>query len=103
MDDLNGLGVAWVALAHTPRDDEGHVYGAQQFDAAADLTVRMYTETNNVAGPSLGIALRVIKTNDTGHPNPRLIVFEFNEYGLRNAFRPDNERGFPDLMLKARS
>ena len=102
MDMLNGLGVAWLALAHTPREDEGHAFGSQMFDAAADLAIRMYTEVNTVAGPSLGIALRVTKTNDTGYPDPRLIVFEFNEYGLRNAFRPDNERGFPDLMAKAR-
>ena len=107
MDMLNGLGVAWLALAHTPRDDESHAYGSQMFDAAADLAIRMYTEVSNTrseAGStgSMGVALRVTKTNDTGYPDPKLIVLNFSEFGLREAYIPGSEGGFSDMMMKAR-
>lgn len=108
MDLLNGLGIAWLCLAHTPREDESHIYGSQMFDAAADLAIRMYTEVNNVrseAGSrgSMGVVLRLVKTNDTAWFEPRLLVYNFNEFGLREAYVPEGEAGFAELMEKARS
>ncbi len=104
MDLLNGLGVGWLCLAHTPREDESHTYGSVQFDAAADLTIRMYSELNNVdpAVSSLGIVLKIIKTNDTGHGKTRLVVLDFSEHGLHAAYH-GSELGFPKLMEKVRS
>ena len=70
------------------------------FDGAADITVQMHSEVNFEG--SLGIALRGAKVNDVARWDPKLIVLEFSEYGLRNAFTTPNEMGFPDLMAAAR-
>ncbi len=106
MDLLNGLGVAWLCLAHTPREDESHVYGSQLFDAAADLAIRAYSAVRDDG--AIGVALHVTKTNDTGYPDPQLLVYEFGPYGLRNVMLSPDGRGFPDaagveLLERARS
>lgn len=102
MDLLNGLGCAWMALAHTPRGDESHVYGSQMFDAAADLGVQMLTEDgphgDRLDGyPTLGIGLKVAKANDTAKPPLRIWAYEFDrDYGLANV-RPAEAGEFPQI------
>jgi len=79
MDFLNGLGCAWVALAHPPRQGK-NVYGSQMFDAAADLVVSL-TPENTVN--RMGVGLEITKANDTPMFKPHVLVYEFDpEYGL---------------------
>lgn len=81
VDELNGLGVCWLGIAHTPRGDETHIFGSQHFDAGADVTVAMGTERDGETG-NLGIVLRVDKANDIKYPPPRFLAYEFTEDGL---------------------
>lgn len=85
MDMLNALSPTWVALAHSPRQDESHAYGSQMFDAAADLTVQLRSQTSR-DGQSTGIGLEVVKANDTDKPRS-VHVFEWGQDGLKNIRR----------------
>lgn len=86
MDMLNALDMSWVALAHSPRSDDTHAFGSQMFDAAADMTVQLRSQTSS-DGQSTGSALEVVKTNDTGKPPLFIHVFEWGQDGLRNIRR----------------
>ena len=86
MDMLNALSVTWVALAHSPRQDESHAFGSQMFDAAADLTVQLRSQTSR-DGQSTGSGLEVAKANDTSKPPLSIHVFEWGQDGLRNIRR----------------
>lgn len=81
MDAMNGSFPTWVALGHTPRGDETHAFGSQMFDAAADLTVMLSTQTSD-DGFSTGIGLEVVKANDTPTGNKQIHVLEWNAGGL---------------------
>ena len=94
MDQLNGLGCGWFALAHTPRADDGHVYGSQMFDAAADITVQVLSERRD---SDLGIGLKVTKANDIAPPPLRVWCLEFDpDFGL-TAIRPAEAHEFPEI------
>jgi hypothetical protein len=93
-DTLNRMCKSWVALAHTPRADESHMYGSVMFEAAADVVVQLLSEQEE-DGP-LGIGLQITKQNDIGHQPLWTMALEFNDLGLlrvRNA-RPGE---FPDV------
>lgn len=102
MDLANGLGSAWLVLAHTPRGDETHTFGSQMFDAAADLAVQMLTEEpeamdDSTDSPRLGIGLKVTKANDTAKPPLRVWTFEFDRrYGL-TGIRPARRGEWADI------
>lgn len=81
MDMLNALGTTWVALAHSPRGDETHAFGSQMFDAAADLTVHLKSQTTR-NGYSTGIGLEVMKANDIRKPPMAVHVLEWDDDGL---------------------
>ena len=83
MDLLNGLGAAWLALGHTPRSDETHLYGSVMFDAAADIAIQLLTEEQDGPTPQLGIGMKVTKSNDTAKPPLRIWAYEFDRrYGI---------------------
>ncbi len=93
-DVLNGMAPSWVALAHTPRGDESHLYGSVMFEAAADCVVQLLSEQEE-DGP-LGIGLQIVKQNDIGKLPMWTMALEFGFAGLervRNA-RPGE---FPDV------
>lgn len=79
MDGLNSLGTAWLALAHTARGDEGHVFGSVMFDAAADIMCQMLTEPR---GDLLGVGVRGMKANDIKLPPLHILALHFDEIGL---------------------
>jgi hypothetical protein len=81
MDMLNALSPTWVALAHSPRQDDSHAFGSQMFDAAADLTVQLRSQTSK-DGYSTGVGLEVIKANDIRKPPLSVHVFEWADDGL---------------------
>lgn len=89
MDGLNALGVSWVALAHTSRADETHVFGSQMFDAAADVMCMMLTQEK---GDLLGVGVKGTKANDIKIPPLRTLAYHFDGYGLdsvRAAFQSE--------------
>jgi biotin operon repressor len=74
MDSLNALGVAWLALAHTPRADPEHAYGSIMQDAAADIVVRLVSQSLET---KLGVGLQVTKANDLGKVPMSIMCLEF--------------------------
>lgn len=84
----------WVALGHTPRGDESHIFGSQMFDAAADITVRLTSQQED-RGP-LGIGLELDKRNDVGRARQEVIALEFDDYGLAR-IRPARANEFADV------
>lgn len=86
MDMLNALSPSWLALAHSPREDQSHAYGSQMFDAAADLVIglRAQTSANRL---STGIGLEGTKANDLPLPKMAIHVFEWGDEGLSGVRR----------------
>lgn len=84
MDALNALGCAWIALGHTARGDDTHVFGSQMFDAAADVTVQLLSEEriDQFSKVTLGIGLKGMKANDIRVPPLTVLAYEFDELGL---------------------
>lgn len=94
MDMANALCPTWLALAHTPRKDESHIFGGMHFDACADVTVRL-TSQQDEGGP-LGVGLMIDKTNDVPKRPMQLLAFEFGERGLETVRRAKAGE-FPDV------
>ena len=87
IDMLNRVAPTWVAIGHTPRADESHLYGGIHFEAGADIMVKLTSEKTPT---SLGIALTITKANDMGIPaHPEYIALDFDEtIGLVGVRRP---------------
>lgn len=87
IDALNGACSTWAALAHTPRQDESHVYGSVHFDAGIDVGVKLTTQLGSEG--AIGVGLVVTKANDapTGG-KPLMFVLEFDQTGLKNVRQP---------------
>ena len=96
MDDLNSLVPTWLALAHTPRADDTHIYGGVHFEAAADVTVQLNHET---IGNTAGIQMIVRKSNDSPKPPPKVLKYGFDAEGLLT-IEPGNAQEFKDLLSK---
>ena len=85
MDALNSLGTGWLAIGHTPRGDETHLFGSQMQDAAADIMVALASEEridHRTGKITLGIGLKGTKANDVRRPPLTLMAYEFDEIGL---------------------
>lgn len=93
MDILNSFGCAWLALGHTPRGDESHLFGSQMYDAAADVMVVMATDETDEA---LGIGFKVTKANDMRKPKPQQWAYYFDDLGL-DSILPANPGQFAAL------
>lgn len=81
MDQLNGLCPTWVAIGHSPRADEAHVYGSQMFSAAADVEVQLKAQTARDEAAT-GVGLSVTKANDIRTGGLTVHVLEWGEFGL---------------------
>lgn len=93
-DALNNLGIAWVAVAHTPRSDESHEYGTIMFRGAADLMIQLNTQ---IKDNKMGCGLVIDKANDISMNAPQLIIgMSFDDKGLTGAWRA-KESEFPEL------
>ena len=88
IDTLNATVPTWVALAHTPRNDESHIYGSVHFEAGIDIGVKMTTEIA-ANGMTIGVAWTITKANDapTGG-KPLMYALEFDETGLQAVRTP---------------
>ena len=94
MDYLNRLCPAWVAIAHTPRQDDSHIFGSQMFDAAMDIGINVRRQKKDDG--TVGVGLVVKETNDTGSPPMRVLAFEFDQFGLCSV-REAQRHEFPEI------
>lgn len=102
MDILNGLGCAWVALAHTAKSDGEHVFGSVMQENAADVIVQLVGCRSAVRNDSIGCRLKVTAANDLPRIDPEIYALDFKSDELRSIRAP--ERGeFPDLSLEGAS
>ena len=98
---LNSLGISWLGLAHTPRNDDSHVYGSIHFEAGADLVVKLNSQKKENL---LGVTFETVKENDIGKNTIQLIACEFEEEGLygighaKNGELPGIENGGLSLL-----
>jgi len=93
-DILSRICSSWLALAHSPRADATHAFGSVHFDAGADLAVQLTSETVN---DTLGVGLKITKSNDVPPGPVRALAIEFaeNSISVRQA-RPSE---FGELTL----
>jgi hypothetical protein len=96
IDTLSSISPTWFALGHTPRADESHAYGSVHFDAGADLMVQLSSESR---GSTLGIGLRITKSNDTPRGQMQTYALTFNENCLTDA-RTARPFEFVELLLQ---
>lgn len=98
---LNSLGISWLGLAHTPRNDDSHVYGSIHFEAEADVVVKLNSQKKENL---LDVTLETVKENDIGKNTIQLIAYEFEEEGLyrirhaKNGEFPGIENGGLSLL-----
>ena len=85
IDALNGLGVGWLAIGHSARADDTHLYGSVMGDAGADFMVRLVSEQGK--GGELGVMLQMTKANHTRKAKPEVLALAFSEDGLESVRR----------------
>lgn len=96
VDALNGLGVSWFALGHTPRQDATHLYGNTMFEAGQDIGIRLSSQPRGQQ--ELGIGLDVVKANDIPPQQEQFYRLGFDDSGLA-AFDKATKRDFPELFI----
>lgn len=87
MDMMNALVPTWVAIGHSPRADETHVYGSQMFTAAADVEVQLKAQTSRDEACT-GVGLQVTKANDIPTGGLGVHVLEWGPLGLTGIRKP---------------
>ncbi len=95
IDMLSALCPTWVALGHTPRADDTHAFGSVHFDAGADLMVQL---TSQAKDGTLGIGLKVTKSNDTPKGPMQAYALQFVDSALIDA-RPARSHEFGELAM----
>jgi len=93
VDALNSLCATWVALAHTPRADDSHIFGTMMFTAGADVEIRL---TAQAQASVTGIGMEVTKINDLPKPPMSIHAFYWGPAGLED-IRPARTHEFPEL------
>lgn len=93
-DMLTRICPTWLALAHTPKGNEDTLYGSQMYVAAADVTVKLFSQQD--PGKPLGVGLDLDKKNDVGSAPMQIIAFEFDELGV-TGIRPGRKGEFPEV------
>ena len=80
IDSLSSLCDSWLALAHTPRSDETHIFGGVHFEAGADIVIQLSSEITKAG--TLGLGFEITKSNDTPRAPQSIWAMEFDEQGL---------------------
>lgn len=99
IDDLSSLCDSWLALGHTPRASEEHIYGSVLFEAGADIVVQLRSQ---VIENKLGIGYEITKSNDLPQIKQKVFAFEFSDWQL-TAVRVAKPFEFPEIEVKAKS
>lgn len=97
IDALSALCPTWVALGHTPRSNEDHIYGTIMIDAGADICVQLSSQLKDDG--TLGVGWQITKQNDIGLHDSKIYAFEFGETGLEG-FRPARAYEFSNIEQK---
>jgi hypothetical protein len=97
IDTLSRICPTWLALAHTPRAEEGHQYGSVHFDAGEDVGLQLLSQIGR--NGTLGIGLNVVKANDIRIPPLQILAYSFDQYGL-SGVRPAESGEF--IMIEAK-
>ena len=97
IDTLNNLCPTWLALAHTPRQDETHAYGSMMQDAGADVMVQLLSQLKGAQ--ALGVGLQVTKANDMAPQSLTIYSYGFDTYGLKEA-RVAKPREYLDIEAR---
>jgi len=95
IDTLSGLSNSWVAIGHTPRGDESHVYGGIMFEAGADLVVQLKSEAD---GTKLGLCYEIVKKNDLPNLPSQVWKLEFEDWNIKS-FDKAQSYEFTDISL----
>jgi len=96
IDTLSSLCESWLALGHTPRSSEGHLFGSVMADAGADIIVQLKSQQ---APNKLGLSWEITKSNDLPQIPAENFALDFEDWNLTGA-RPAKPFEFPDLILK---
>ena len=98
VDWMNAAFETWVAIGHTPRASSDHVFGAVHFDAGEDIGIKLAADSK--ADGALGLALEVVKSNDTRKPPIAYLAMEFEEAddGLLRRIRRAKVEEFAGLL-----
>ena len=99
IDALNNTCPTWLALGHTPRKDETHIFGGIHFEAGADIVVQLSSQI--AADSTLGIGYEITKQNDLPQFPQAIFALEFNDTGLAK-IRKANVAEFPDITSKTK-
>ena len=94
VDVLNSLCPTWVALGHTPRSDESHIFGSTMFDAGEDVGIQLVASTN---GSRTGIGLKGTKANDGPLARLSVIALTWSDRGLERIER-SSSGDFPGML-----
>ncbi len=97
IDSLSSLCPSWLALGHTPRQSEGHLYGSIMQDAGADICVQLSSQTTEDG--TLGIGWELTKQNDMGKRGQEIFALEFTDNGLKDC-RKAKPFEFPEIESK---
>jgi len=95
IDSLSGLCDTWLALGHTPRQDETHIFGSLMFDAGADITIKLLSESKEDG--RLGVGWQITKANDLRRYPVKIYAFEFDDDSGLKAVRPAETFEFPKI------
>lgn len=94
-DMLSALSPTWLAIAHqtTPEGGKAKVFGSQMYENAADIVTRL---TSQEEDGKLGVALEIVKANDTKLGQRHFLKYEFNGTGVESIKKTDLTE-FPEL------
>jgi hypothetical protein len=96
IDTLNGVCGTWLALGHSPRKDESHVFGSVHFTAGADVEVQLLSQVVN-DGNTLGLGLQATKANDIRLPPLELVALDFGDDDESLNVRRPYQSEFPEI------
>lgn len=95
IDTMNRIAPTWLAIAHTPRATEDHLFGSMHFEAGADVIVRVITQEKD---DDIGLGLQITKANDIKKPKMMCYALSFNGIGLCGA-RKAKQGEFGELYI----
>lgn len=84
VDIMSRVFPAWVAIGHTPRKDDSHVYGSVMYENAADVVVALEQEQESGSYEAT-LTLSPTKANDTPRDISQQYHLTFDVNGLVSA------------------
>ncbi len=99
IDSLSSMCPTWLALGHTSRASDAHIYGTIFQDAGADIVIQLSSQVRDDG--TLGIGYQITKQNDIGYHGQKVYALEFDDNGLTD-FRLAKSFEFPDIESKDR-